>query len=158
MSENRRILNRFFSPCKLAAKKQGLLHSFTPFTTCELMNISAGGIGLSSHYLDIPLMQKMEIRLAKGIQKFTATGLVCHRETSDNGIYYGLLFVAVDNILQQRLKLLEQETYTAQQLGSNKINHVISSAYQQLSQDASEQSLNQQIKQQKHKRNSYGHY
>jgi hypothetical protein len=158
MIENRRILNRFFSPCKLTAKKHGLLHTFTPFITCELLNISAGGLGLSSHYLNIPMTHKIDIHLAKGLQKFKATGLVCHHEMSDSSNYYGILFISLDTQLQHHLKQLEEETYNAQQLGATKINHVISDAYQQLSKEPSEHSLKQQIKRKKYKRNSYGYY
>ncbi len=80
------------SKLKIAVVRKKLLNPSSP-EYCDLLNISQGGIGITSQWLDAKIGQKFDLELHYGHKKYVARGLVVRISTQGEFDYYGIAFI-----------------------------------------------------------------
>ena len=76
---------------------------------CELIDISHGGIGIASQWLDAKVGQKLYLELHYGRKKYSARGIVTRIATQDKIEHYGVAFIYAPPELDLLIKLFVEE-------------------------------------------------
>jgi hypothetical protein len=101
-------LNHESSNLRIAVVNKKLLGA-SEYELCTLTDISHGGLGMASKWLDAKMGQKLHLELQHGHKKYTARGIVARITTRESVDHFGIAFIYAPPELDQLIALFLQE-------------------------------------------------